>query len=416
LTILWLLDIDPRFGARSGSTLRYTNLSRRLVAAGHRVYYVVGNSPNRDREARRNYLDALAEAGCFTGHFELEAPAYSKMQQRLARVLIHPGARDMVLKAGRAASRAAFQKLLEQTGADLCIVSDRVYLFLAPELRHKLPIVIDWCDSETVYMYRDARYLLRSGTRHGVGAAIKNMFRAIAEEHFYGRRSTANVVVSAGDKKCLDRLNGKADRNRVLLNGVSAPEFADPPAKCPDTLIFTGNMSFPPNYQAALWFIDHVMPLLMERHPTVRLTIAGQEPVPELMAKAGGRIEVTAFIPDLIGRIAQSQLYVAPMQSGTGFRNKVVEALASGTYVIGTPMALEFLDASLRDKLLTAPTAASFADQILEFLKNPGHYSQRLEEASTTVRKEFSWEIRAAEMEALCVWAMQADRNAKMTY
>ena len=103
---------------------------------------------------------------------------------------------------------------------------------------------------------------------------------------------------------------------------------------------------------------------------------------------------VTGLVPDLLTRIARSQLFVAPLVSGTGFRNKVVEALASGTYVIGTPMALEFLDERLSGRLLTAPTAEIFAEQILAFLDNPGKFDQRLRESIEIVREEFLWPVR----------------------
>jgi glycosyltransferase involved in cell wall biosynthesis len=161
-------------------------------------------------------------------------------------------------------------------------------------------------------------------------------------------------------------------------------------------------MGFPPNYRAAQWFIERVMPLLLLRNKEIRLVIAGQEPVPELRAKAGPHVEVTGLVPDISVEIARSQLYVAPLRSGSGFRNKIVEALNSGTFVIGTPMALEFLDDRLRSKLLTASNAHEFADLILNFLENPQAFNQRLAEARQILRNEYLWPSRVQQLEALC--------------
>jgi glycosyltransferase involved in cell wall biosynthesis len=210
------------------------------------------------------------------------------------------------------------------------------------------------------------------------------------------------------------------------LNGINQSAFAELDLENPgvttskkdaNSLIFTGTMSFPPNFHAALWFIDQVMPLLIRRNPAIRLHIVGQEPAPALLAKASTHVEITGLVPDLMARIARSQLFVAPLVSGTGFRNKVVEALASGTYVIGTPMALEFLDDRLRSKLLTAPTAKIFADQILAFLSDPGKFDQRLQESIEIVRQEYLWPVRVRQLEQLCrsVKKDQAPRPATAT-
>ena len=267
---------------------------------------------------------------------------------------------------------------------------------------------------------RDIRLLLNGRDLRRLRPALRALVDAVIEETFYGRYSSMNIVVSPGDKRWFDRLNRRPARNQVLLNGINRSAFADAgltssnlqlPKKLPNTLIFSGTMSFPPNYQAALWFIERVMPLLIRRNPAIRLAIVGQEPVPALLAKAGNHVEITGLVPDLLTRIARSQLFVAPLVSGTGFRNKVIEALASGTYVIGTPMALEFLDERLRSKLLTAPTAEIFADQILAFLAGQDKFDQRLRESIEIVREEYLWPVRVRQFEDLCQ-SLKVDRAA----
>jgi glycosyltransferase involved in cell wall biosynthesis len=120
-----------------------------------------------------------------------------------------------------------------------------------------------------------------------------------------------------------------------------------------------------------------------------------------LRAKAGPHVEVTGLVPDLCAEIARSQMYVAPLFSGSGFRNKIIEALHSGTFVIGTPMALEFLEERLRSKLLSASTADEFAGRILNFLENPRAFDQRLREAIQFLRREYPWPVRVRQLEAM---------------
>ena len=410
MTILWILDIDPQYGLRHGSTLRYLNLSRGLLASGHRVYFAVTNYAGRQRGWRNHFLESLRDDGYFTEYLELDAPIYPQPQTKVSRLLIHPRARDAMLRSARREYQSRFEQLIREMRADVCILSDRACLFLVPRLQRLVPTIIDWCDSFTVYAARHFRLLLRSGELRHLLTSLKVLVDAAINETFYGRYSSANIVVSPTDKRWLDRLNRQPDRNLVLLNGVSPSAFTDAGLashglarsdKDPNTLIFTGSMSFPPNYHAALWFIDQVMPLMIRRNPAIRLAIVGQEPVPALLTRASTHVEVTGLVPDLRARIARSQLFVAPLVSGTGFRNKVVEALASGTYVIGTPIALEFLDDRLKRILPVANTVKDFAAQIEEFLKNPHAYDDRLSEAMGIVREKYQWVDRVNELESL---------------
>src|SRR5205807_1045507 len=114
-------------------------------------------------------------------------------------------------------------------------------------------------------------------------------------------------------------------------------------------------MDFPPNYESAIWFIDHVFPLLRD-HRDAHLVIAGANPVKELSARAGERVEVTGYREELRQEIARSELYVAPLICGGGFKNKVLEAIASGTYLVGTSMAVEFLGGNAKKLFLVADT------------------------------------------------------------
>jgi glycosyltransferase involved in cell wall biosynthesis len=80
----------------------------------------------------------------------------------------------------------------------------------------------------------------------------------------------------------------------------------------------------------------------------------------------------------------------------------VVEALASGTFVIGTPMALEFLPEKVRRRLLTASTADEFATGIEKYLKNPAAFDENLNEAVSFVQNEYQWSNKVKELENLC--------------
>ena len=157
-------------------------------------------------------------------------------------------------------------------------------------------------------------------------------------------------------------------------------------------------MDFEPNYMAALWFIDNVLPLLLKERNDLKLVVAGANPVAELKAKASEYVEVTGYVEDMGEEIARSAVYVAPLVSGGGFKNKVIEAIASGTFVIATSMAAEFLSPNLQQHLLVSETPEEMAKQIISYLDDPEKFEPQLKTLQRIIGSEFTWEKRASEL------------------
>ena len=123
----------------------------------------------------------------------------------------------------------------------------------------------------------------------------------------------------------------------------------------------------------------------------------------ELRARANDHIEITGFAPDLNQEIARSALYIAPLITGSGFKNKIAEALANGTYVVGTSTSVEFLEAGIRNLLTVVDEPVAMADAIVQFLRDPAKYDERTARLRDTVREQFTWGRRAAELAGLAV-------------
>jgi glycosyltransferase involved in cell wall biosynthesis len=179
------------------------------------------------------------------------------------------------------------------------------------------------------------------------------------------------------------------------------PNHPHPVTKVPNRLIFSGNMDFAPNYEAALWFLDRVFPLVRQQIPEARIAIVGPNPVAELRARANDHVEITGFAPDLNQEIACSALYIAPLITGSGFKNKIAEALANGTYVVGTSTAAEFLEPGIRKLLTIVDEPAHMAEAIVRFLRDPAQYDEATTRLCDTVRERFTWGQRAAELAGL---------------
>jgi glycosyltransferase involved in cell wall biosynthesis len=182
----------------------------------------------------------------------------------------------------------------------------------------------------------------------------------------------------------------------LVLNGAKLPErFAE--TKIPKRLIFSGVMDFAPNYEGALWFLNKVFPLVLKQHPDATLVLAGMNPVRELTERASKNVRVTGFVEDMGTEISCSSLYVSPMISGSGFKNKVVEALINGTYIVGTRLSFEFLPPELRGLLSAVDGAEEMAGAINTFLDDPTPFEERLQRIQSVVMSQFSWRNRSGD-------------------
>ncbi len=161
----------------------------------------------------------------------------------------------------------------------------------------------------------------------------------------------------------------------VLPNGVDLEYFTPSPApRDPDTIVFTGKMSYHANVTAALFLVNDIMPLIWRERPGVRLQIVGKDPqsqVRNLAIRAPqSSICVTGAVPDIPPYLWQAQVAVVPIVYGAGSQFKVLEAMACGTPVVATPQAVSALQVTDGEHLLVGDGAAAFARQTLRLLQD----------------------------------------------
>ena len=214
------------------------------------------------------------------------------------------------------------------------------------------------------------------------------------------------VVVSPADQDYFASI--ACPRVSVVANGVDAAHF-DPARVAAEVssapaLIFTGNLSHPPNVKAVQWMVAEVLPAIRARMGNVELRLVGLAPSPKIrrLAERDPGLRVTGFVPDLRPWLAGSRVYVAPMLSGSGIKNKVLEAMAMGLPVVATTLGVEGMprvqpgrDAVVAD----APDA--FAGAVSDLLQDDVRAAEMGRRARALVVEHYGWAARAAEFEAL---------------
>lgn len=184
------------------------------------------------------------------------------------------------------------------------------------------------------------------------------------------------LVTSPADKAQLLGLPGalnQSDAVSVVPNGVDLDYFtpSDSAQRESATLVVSGKMSYHANVTMALNLARHIMPLVWQRLPEVRVWVVGKDPTPAVRALASDpRITVTGTVPDLRHYLRHATLAVAPLAYGAGIQNKVLEAMACATPVITSPATLAALQALPGEHVLAADHPDEFAHQVMDLLAN----------------------------------------------
>lgn len=131
----------------------------------------------------------------------------------------------------------------------------------------------------------------------------------------------------------------------------------------PSALLFFANFERTENSDAARWFMREAMPEIHRSQPEVTLTLAGNGS--EILAAEFDGVAGTGFVEDPSPQFSRCAIAIAPLFEGAGVKFKVLEALAAGVPVVGTPVALEGINPRPG---LTSASPAAFAMTILACL------------------------------------------------
>lgn len=192
-------------------------------------------------------------------------------------------------------------------------------------------------------------------------------------------------------------------RTEVIPNAADVeyyqPRSTDP---SPDghTLVFFGLLSYAPNIDGVVYFVQDIWPRIAEAHPNARLKIIGGSPPPSLRQLAGPRIGLTGFVPDLRPHLASAAALVVPLRLGGGTRLKIVEAMAMGKAMVSTKLGAEGIEAVPGRDILIEDEPAAFANAVNRLLADPALAERIGKSARQLAEQRYSWSGAARALEA----------------
>ena len=179
----------------------------------------------------------------------------------------------------------------------------------------------------------------------------------------------------------------------VIPNGVDTELYQPNHEDEEETaLIYTGSMDWFPNEDAAIYFIEEILPTIQTKYPNLRFYVVGQSPT-ERLKRYGNRpgVVVTGRVDDVKPHIARATVYVVPLRIGGGTRLKILEALAMGKAVMSTSVGAEGLNLTVGDEIMIADEPTKFADVVVQLMVDKAMRRELGDNGRRRVEAEYDW-------------------------
>lgn len=246
-----------------------------------------------------------------------------------------------------------------------------------------------------------------------------------AEEARLAERAEVSLLISREEadlfvSRLPERVR-KGARVGVLGNGIDGLAYdpmlippAEPMLACTGPrLIFTGQMDYAPNVEAALRAIDRILPALRREIPDITFHVVGRNPTASLMGRdCENGCHVWGRVDDIRPWLKAADIALVPLEIGRGVQNKVLEAMAMTLPVVLTPEAATGIPARHGTHFAIGESDAAMVSAILYLLRDRRHARAMGQAARRFIVEQASWQSALAALPEMVGWQGRSRRDA----
>jgi len=378
-----------------GDRIRSYNILRHL--ASRRPVHLVGFvDKGSDRRTAKEILPMLASL-----HMEVR----SKSKVRAGVEALASGQPISVTAFASRRIRQTVAMLLATRPIDTIFVYSGQMAQYVPRKRAYRRFIMDFVDvdSEKFATYGEMR-------RGPMGWVNRREGELLARyENEVARDADLNLFVSNAEAKLFRQRSGLgADVVRTIDNGIDT-SFFDPAAfpriaGADPLIVFTGQMDYRPNMEAAERFARRTFPAIRAKHPSALFAIVGRNPGYALRELSRLKnVIVTGTVPDVRPWLAAASVVVAPLDIARGVQNKVLEAMAMARPVVASPAAFEGIDATPGEHLMVAE-GYDMANAVSRMLADPAMADAMGLAARYRMVTRYGWDAQLHALDNMLGW------------
>lgn len=210
----------------------------------------------------------------------------------------------------------------------------------------------------------------------------------------------SSSLVSEADRRRAEGL----ERVAVVPNGVDVDRFPfAEPLDRPPCLIFFGNLGYYHNVEPARFVAREVLPRIRRSVPDATLRLVGARPTARVrqLADVDG-VRVVGAVPDMAAELHRAAAAIIPMFTGSGMKNKVLEAFSAGTPVVTNAAGIEGIKGAVAGSHhLEGETADDLSDLCVELLADSPRRVALARAGRAFVERHYAWRAQVERLLAL---------------
>ncbi|MGK7899279.1 MAG: glycosyltransferase [Xenococcus sp. (in: cyanobacteria)] len=205
------------------------------------------------------------------------------------------------------------------------------------------------------------------------------------------------VLASPNDLIALKKVGIKGDNFRSTYHLGDESQLQLPELDFSTTsplILFIGTLTWEPNIDGLLWFLENCWSIIKERHPDVRLIIGGKNPDPRLLEweAQDSAIEIPGFIEDPEEYLTQARVFIAPLRFGSGMKVKVLNAMYRGIPTVTTDIGIEGLEVEDGVHIAVGNEPAEFTARVEKLLTDDYYWNQLKTHSRSLAGTKYSWQ------------------------
>ena len=287
---------------------------------------------------------------------------------------------------------------LEQHGSEFNTVilsrADYADRYINP-VREHCPAARIVFDTVDLHFLREQREAELSGKEEDMNSAT---LRKVQELNI-ARKADITLVVSPVEIELFREEAPDVDV-RLLSNIHSIYPTAGSFAERQD-ILFIGGYEHPPNVDAMTWFLDEIMPRVVEANPAIRLHIVGGHLPEALAARASDNVLIDGFVADITPLFNSIRLSIAPLRYGAGVKGKINSSLSYGVPMVATSMAAEGMGLVHEKDILIADDPEAFAREVVRLYDDEALWQQLSVAGKQNIEDRFSFALAEKQLRAV---------------
>ncbi|MCK5742954.1 MAG: glycosyltransferase [Chlorobi bacterium] len=380
-----ILQLAPRFPypCDDGGKIGIANITRAFAEAGHEVtlFSFIDNKPSEG---------AVAKAQQFSKPIFFKHSTANTVPRILKYFLLNQSL--YIKKHSNAAIESFFKEFLAENDFDIIHADHTCMAPLGLFIKDiiKKPLGLRLHNIEWMIWQRYADSLSKVSPKRIYIQHQANALRK-AEAKFCSKADCC-LAITEPDKA--EALKLAPDANVIVAGaGVNPDEWSpyDTVERNPYELVLATTYNWVHNIDAVRWFVQEVLPIVKKSVPKVKLTLIGKNTPAWLDDYKEYGVDPIGYVDKVQPYMNRATVNIAPLFVGGGIRIKILEAMAMKLPVVASPVAAEGINATQNEGLYQCESAESFAETIVELLKNPELRRQSGEAARDYILNKYTW-------------------------